>query len=88
MGHGGPLQQGSRLQESYPDAGIQPLDLTEAEIDDLVAFMGSLTSAEYQKQGRKELNGNAHCLASAGHSATPHAPSNRNPSGLSLPVTA
>jgi cytochrome c peroxidase len=29
--------------------------LTEPEIDDLVAFLASLTSAQYREQGEKEL---------------------------------
>jgi cytochrome c peroxidase len=34
---------------------MQPLALTEDEIDDLVAFLVSLTSAEYKEIGVKEL---------------------------------
>jgi cytochrome c peroxidase len=39
------------------DEDIQPLALTEPEIDDLVAFMASLTltSAQYAELGAKEL---------------------------------
>ena len=37
------------------DEDIQPLALTEQEIDDLVAFLASLTSAQYSEFGAKEL---------------------------------
>jgi cytochrome c peroxidase len=43
------------LQNPYLDEDIQPLALTENDIDDLVAFMASLTSAIYQEQGAAEL---------------------------------
>ena len=39
----------------YLDEDIQPLALTEADIDDLVAFLASLTSPDYKEQGVKEL---------------------------------
>jgi cytochrome c peroxidase len=47
--------KGDGLQNPYLDQDIQPLALTEAEIDDMVAFLASLTSADYAEQGRKEL---------------------------------
>ena len=47
--------KGDGLQNPYLDEDIQPLALTEPEIDDLVAFMASLTSAQYREQGIKEL---------------------------------
>jgi len=34
---------------------IQPLALSEDDIDDVVAFLASLTSAPYKDQGIKEL---------------------------------
>ncbi len=37
------------------DKDMQPLALGELEIDDVVAFLASLTSAQYQEQGVKEL---------------------------------
>src|SRR5947199_4331398 len=43
------------LQNPYLDEDIQPLALTESDIDDLVAFMASLTSANYKEQGEAEL---------------------------------
>ena len=42
--------KGDGLQNPYLDEDIQPLALTESEIDDLVAFMASLTSAIYKEQ--------------------------------------
>jgi cytochrome c peroxidase len=47
--------KGAGLQNPYLDEDIQPLALTESEIDDLVAFMVSLTSANYKEQGATEL---------------------------------
>src|SRR2546430_2773545 len=47
--------KGDGLQDPYLDEDIQPLALTEGEIDDVVAFLASLTSADYAEQGRKEL---------------------------------
>src|SRR5712692_3799513 len=47
--------KGDGLQNLYLDEDIQPLALTEAEIDDVVAFLASLTSADYAEQGRKAL---------------------------------
>jgi cytochrome c peroxidase len=42
-------------QNPYLDQDIQPLALREGEIDDLVAFMASLTSPDYREQGVTEL---------------------------------
>jgi cytochrome c peroxidase len=47
--------KGDGLQNPYLDQDIQPLALTESDIDDLVAFMASLTSANYKEQGEAEL---------------------------------
>jgi cytochrome c peroxidase len=47
--------KGDGLQNPHLDEDIQPLALTEGEIDDLVAFLASLTSADYKEQGAKEL---------------------------------
>jgi cytochrome c peroxidase len=47
--------KGDGLQNPYLDEDIQPLALTEREIDDVVALLASLTSADYAEQGRKEL---------------------------------
>jgi cytochrome c peroxidase len=44
--------KGAGLQNPYLDEDIQPLALTEEEIDDVVA---ALTSADYAEQGRTEL---------------------------------
>src|SRR5438034_8556516 len=46
--------KGAGLQDPYLDEDIQPLALRENEIDDLVAFLASLTSDDYKKQGVKE----------------------------------
>jgi cytochrome c peroxidase len=47
--------KGDGVQNPYLDEDIQPLALTEGEIDDLVAFLASLTSADYKEQGVTEL---------------------------------
>jgi cytochrome c peroxidase len=47
--------KGDGLQNPWLDEDIQPLALTEKEIDDIVAFLASLTSDDYKKQGVREL---------------------------------
>jgi cytochrome c peroxidase len=47
--------KGDGLQNPWLDEDIQPLALEEHDIDDLVAFMASLTSPEYKELGAKEL---------------------------------
>jgi cytochrome c peroxidase len=47
--------KGDGLQDPYLDEDIQPLALNEPEIDDLAAFLASLTSVQYRELGVKEL---------------------------------
>ncbi len=47
--------KGDGLQNPWLDEDIQPLALRENEIDDLVAFMASLTSKAYEAQAAQEL---------------------------------
>jgi cytochrome c peroxidase len=47
--------KGDGLVNPFLDEDIQPLALTEDDIDDLVALLASLTSADYKDQGMKEL---------------------------------
>lgn len=47
--------KGDGIHNPLLDQDIQPLALSEKDIDDLVAFMASLTSADYKEQGLKEL---------------------------------
>jgi cytochrome c peroxidase len=47
--------KGDGLQNPWLDEDIQPLALTEPEIDDLVAFLASLTSPDYKELGAQEL---------------------------------
>jgi cytochrome c peroxidase len=47
--------KGAGTQNPYLSTEIQPLGLRETDIDDLVALMGSLTSASYREIGAKEL---------------------------------
>jgi len=42
------------VQNPFLDGGIVPLALTEPEIDDLVAFLATLTSPEYKQAAQKE----------------------------------
>jgi cytochrome c peroxidase len=47
--------KGAGPQDPWLDQDIQPLGLQEGELDDLVAFMASLTSDVYRAQGAQEL---------------------------------
>jgi cytochrome c peroxidase len=47
--------KGDGLKNPWLDEDIQPLALTEPQIDDLVAFLASLTSPQYRELGFKEL---------------------------------
>lgn len=47
--------KGAGLNNPWLDEDIQPLSLRERDIDDLVAFLASLTSPEYRKAGALEL---------------------------------
>ena len=47
--------KGDGLQNPWLDEDIQPLALTEDQIDDVVAFLASLTSPEYKALGAREL---------------------------------
>ncbi len=46
--NGGVTKEEDRVND-FLSGGIRPLDLTEPEIDDLVAFLEALTSPEYEK---------------------------------------
>jgi cytochrome c peroxidase len=47
--------KGDGLHDPFLDEDIEPLALTEQDIDDLVAFLASLTSAGYEELGAREL---------------------------------
>ena len=47
--------KGDGLKNPWLDEDIQPLALTEQDIDDVVAFLASLTSADYKELGDQEL---------------------------------
>lgn len=47
--------KGDGIKNPWLDEDIQPLALTEQDIDDVVAFLASLTSADYKALGDKEL---------------------------------
>src|SRR5262249_33205488 len=46
--------KGAGLKNPWLDEDIQPLALTEPEIDDLAAFLASLTSPDYKELGARE----------------------------------
>ena len=46
--------KGDGVSDPWLDEDIQPLALTEPEIDDLVAFLASLISPQYKELGDKE----------------------------------
>lgn len=46
--------KGDGIKNPWLDEDIQPLALSEQEIDDVVAFLASLTSADYKEIGDKE----------------------------------
>jgi cytochrome c peroxidase len=47
--------KGGGLQDPWLDEDMQPLALEESDLDDLVAFMASLTSDDYRGLGAQEL---------------------------------
>jgi len=47
--------KGDGIQDPWLDEDMQPLALSELEIDDVVAFLATLTSAQYEHQGVEEL---------------------------------
>jgi cytochrome c peroxidase len=47
--------KGDGIKDPWLDEDMQPLALSESEINDVVAFMASLTSAQYKEAGMKEL---------------------------------
>lgn len=47
--------KGDGIKNPWLDSDMQPLALSETEIDDVVAFMASLTSPQYREEGLREL---------------------------------
>jgi len=47
--------KGDGISDPWLDEDMQPLALSETEIDNVVEFLATLTSAQYQEQGMKEL---------------------------------
>jgi cytochrome c peroxidase len=47
--------KGDGVKDPWLDEDMQPLGLSEPEIDDVVSFLASLTSSQYQDQGKREL---------------------------------
>ena len=50
--------KGDGITDPWLDEDIQPLALTEPEIDDLVAFLASLTSPQHKELGDRSMHGN------------------------------
>jgi cytochrome c peroxidase len=50
--NGGVTKEGDRVND-FLSGGIRPLDLTDREIDDLVAFMEALTSPQFADAGKE-----------------------------------
>ena len=46
--------EGDGIANPWLDKDVQPLVLTESEIDDMVAFLTSLTSPQYKELGDRE----------------------------------
>ena len=46
--------RGDGITDPWLDKDIQPLALTEPEIDDVVAFLAALTSPQYKDAGEEE----------------------------------
>ena len=49
--------KGDGISDPWLDEDMQPLALTESEIDDMVAFLASLTSPQYKELGDQEYAG-------------------------------
>jgi cytochrome c peroxidase len=47
--------KGDGINDPYLDEDMQPLALTEPEIDDVIAVLATLTSSQYKEQGIREL---------------------------------
>jgi cytochrome c peroxidase len=47
--------KGDGIHNPWLDEDMQPLALTESQIDDVVAFLATLTSSQYKEQGAAEL---------------------------------
>ena len=67
--NGGVTKEGDPVND-FLSGGIRPLNLTEAEIDDLVAFMEALTSPEYAVAPERRPHG--------GEAMNPIVPSRRD----------
>jgi cytochrome c peroxidase len=52
--------KGDGLKNPWLDEDIQPLAMTEQDIDDLVAFLAALTSPDYRDLGARELRHQLH----------------------------
>jgi cytochrome c peroxidase len=47
--------KGDGLKNPFLDEDIQPLAMSESEVDDVVAFLATLTSSQYKEQATQEL---------------------------------
>jgi cytochrome c peroxidase len=73
--------KGDGTRDPWLDQDIEPLALSEAEMDEVVAFLASLTSSQYKEQGIREFGSRTRTLphrpAGARHSAHLWAPAGR-----------
>ena len=69
------------VQNPYLDGGSLPLGLTEAEEDDLVAFLATLTSPEYASAAKEEYEQQFSARAPTGRSATRRPPMGKSGRG-------
>jgi cytochrome c peroxidase len=51
--------KGDGISDPWLDEDMQPLALTESEIDDLVALLVSLTSPQYKDSATRSMHGNS-----------------------------
>jgi cytochrome c peroxidase len=53
--------KGDGIRDPWLDQDIEPLALSEAEMDEVVAFLASLTSSQYKEQSVRELDRQRAC---------------------------
>jgi cytochrome c peroxidase len=78
--NGGVTKKGDRVND-FLSGGIRPLNLTEEEISDLVAFMESLTSPQFAAQKAASANPVSCNVKTTVAASSPAAPSSRSISG-------
>ena len=82
------ITTGSRVHNPWLDEDIQPLALHESEIDDVVAFLAALTSAQYRDKVSRNSRSSGRCHARIGRDGISRGLSARSRFGLSYPEIA